>query len=36
VIEANGIFEFMTVRLGRYKVVAGLQGFATAFPTTSR
>ena len=30
VTEANGSFEFMTVRIGRYKVTAELQGFATA------
>ena len=30
VSEANGSFEFMTVRIGRYKVAAELQGFATA------
>jgi len=30
VTEANGSFEFMTVRIGRYKVAAELQGFATA------
>jgi hypothetical protein len=30
VTEANGNFEFMTVRIGRYKVAAELQGFATA------
>ena len=27
VTEANGSFEFMTVRIGRYKVAAELQGF---------
>ena len=30
VTEANGSFEFMTVRIGRYKVTAELQGFSTA------
>jgi hypothetical protein len=30
VTEANGSFEFITVRIGRYKVTAELQGFATA------
>jgi hypothetical protein len=30
VSEANGSFEFMTVRIGRYKLTAELQGFATA------
>ena len=30
VTEANGSFEFMTVRIGRYKAAAELQGFATA------
>lgn len=30
VTEANGGFEFMTVRIGRYKVTAELQGFSTA------
>ncbi len=30
VTEASGSFEFMTVRIGRYKVTAELQGFSTA------
>jgi hypothetical protein len=30
VTEANGSFEFITVRIGRYKLTAELQGFATA------
>jgi Carboxypeptidase regulatory-like domain/TonB-dependent Receptor Plug Domain len=30
VTEANGSFEFMTVRIGRYKLTAELQGFSTA------
>jgi hypothetical protein len=30
VTEANGSFEFITVRIGRYKVTAELQGFSTA------
>jgi hypothetical protein len=30
VTEATGTFEFMTVRIGRYKLTAELQGFATA------
>jgi hypothetical protein len=30
VTEENGSFEFITVRIGRYKVTAELQGFATA------
>jgi hypothetical protein len=30
VSEANGSYEFMTVRIGRYKLTAELQGFATA------
>jgi hypothetical protein len=30
VTEANGSYEFMTVRIGRYKVTAELSGFATA------
>ena len=30
VSDGNGNFEFMTVRVGRYKVTAELQGFATA------
>ena len=30
VSDANGNFEFMTVRIGRYKVTSELQGFATA------
>jgi hypothetical protein len=30
VTDANGNFEFMTVRVGRYKVTAELQGFSTA------
>jgi hypothetical protein len=30
VSEANGSFEFITVRIGRYKLTAELQGFATA------
>jgi hypothetical protein len=30
VTEATGSFEFSTVRIGRYKVTAELQGFATA------
>jgi hypothetical protein len=31
VSDANGSFEFITVRVGRYKVTAELQGFSTAF-----
>jgi hypothetical protein len=30
VTEANGSFEFITVRIGSYKVTAELQGFSTA------
>jgi hypothetical protein len=30
VTETDGSYEFMTVRIGRYKVTAELQGFATA------
>ncbi len=30
VSDENGNFEFMTVRIGRYKVTAELQGFSTA------
>jgi hypothetical protein len=30
VSEGNGSFEFITVRIGRYKLTAELQGFATA------
>ena len=30
VTEANGSFEFITVRIGRYKVTAELEGFAIA------
>ncbi|MEK6631140.1 MAG: TonB-dependent receptor, partial [Acidobacteriota bacterium] len=30
VTEPNGSFEFITVRIGRYKMAAELQGFATA------
>ncbi len=30
VTDANGNFEFMTVRVGTYKVTAELQGFSTA------
>ena len=30
VTDANGSYEFMTIRVGRYKVTAELQGFSTA------
>ena len=37
VTDENGSFEFMTVRIGRYKVTAELEGFlASRSPTTSR
>src|SRR5688572_11112439 len=30
ITDANGTYEFVTVRAGRYKIAAELQGFSTA------